>query len=87
MSRSDDYFKTDDKGRTILFHYAAIGDQEQVEDIIYRLPSAGLSGQRLALINHRDHEGLTAADVAAKSGHNEIASLLRAEADRINFFE
>ncbi|MFN2233942.1 MAG: hypothetical protein ACK2U1_06900 [Anaerolineales bacterium] len=87
MSRSDDYFKTDDKGRTILFHYAAIGDQHQVEKIIYGLPSAGLTSQRLALINHRDHDGLSAADVAAKSGHNAIASLLQAEADRINFFE
>ena len=87
MPASDDYFKTDDRGRTILFHYAAVGDQDQVEKIIYRLPSTGLSGQRRALINHKDHDGLTAIDVAKKCGHEEIASLLEVELVRINFFE
>ena len=87
MLKSDDYFKTDDRGRTILFHYAAVGDRDQVEKIIYNLPSTGLSGQRRALINHKDNDGLTAIDIATKSGHHEIASLLQAEVDRINFFE
>ena len=87
MSKSDDYFKTDDRGRTILFHYASVGDKDQVEKIIYSLPSTGLSGQRRALISHKDNDGLTAIDAAAKSGHEEIASLLQVELGRINFFE
>ena len=87
MSTSNDYFKTDDRGRTILFHYAFIGDKEQVEKIIYSLPSTGLSGQRRALINHKDNDGQTAMDLAQKSGHHEIATLLQVEIDRINFFE
>ncbi len=87
MLTSDDYFKTDDRGRTILFHYAAVGDKDQVEKIIYRLPATGLSGQRRALIGHKDKDGLTAIDVAMKNGHEEIATLLQVELDRINFFE
>ncbi len=87
MPIDNDYFKTDDKGRTILFYYSSIGNKDQVEKIIFSLPSTGLSGQRLALIKHKDNDGLTAIDVAINSGYNEIATLLEVEVDRINFFE
>ena len=46
-----------------------------------------MSPQRLALISKKDASGLTAADVAEQAGHDEIASLLRSEQGRMEFFE
>ena len=83
----NDLFKTDEKGRTTLFYAAEIGDVETVKAIIYRLVGTGVCCQRLALINHKDSEGLTAIDVAEKSGNDEIAGLLRGEKMRMEFFE
>ena len=83
----NDLFKTDEKGRTTLFYAAEIGDLEAVKAIIFKLAGTGVSCQRLALINRKDLEGLTAIDVAEKSGNDEIAGLLRAEKMRMEFFE
>jgi ankyrin repeat protein len=82
-----DFFKTDKRGRTTLFYAAEIGDIEAVKAIIYKLAGTGVSCQRLALINQKDLEGLTAIDVAAKAGHSEITELLRSEKMRMEFFE
>ena len=82
-----DLFKTDETGRTTLFYAAEIGDLEAVEAIIYKLAGTGVSCQRLALINRKDLEGLTAIDVAEKSGNDEIASLLHSEKMRMEYFE
>ena len=82
-----DLFKTDEKWRTTLFYAAEIGDLEVVEAILYKLAGTGVSCQRLALINHKDLDGLTAIDIAEKSGNDEIASLLRGEKMRMEFFE
>ena len=82
-----DFFKTDKRGRTTLFYAAEIGDIETVKAIIYKLAGTGVSCQRLALINRRDLEGLTAIDVAEKAGNSEIADLLRSEKMRMEFFE
>ncbi|RKX73451.1 MAG: hypothetical protein DRP60_11860 [Spirochaetes bacterium] len=81
------FFKTDGRGRTTLFYAAEIGDTEVVKVIIYKLAGTGVSCQRLALINHKDLEGLTAIDVAEKSGNSEIISLLQSEKMRMEFFE
>jgi len=86
MAHSD-LFKTDEKGRTTLFYAAEIGDFETVQAIIFKLVGTGFSCQRLALINHKDLDGLTAIDVAEKSGNDEIASLLRGEKMRMEYFE
>ena len=83
----NDLFKTDEKGRTTLFYAAEIGDLETVKAIIFKLAGTGVSCQRLALINRKDLEGLTAIDVAEKSGNDEIASLLRGEKMRMEYFE
>lgn len=80
-------FDVDDKGRTILFHYASIGDIKEVEKLICKLTGTGLSPQRLALIKHKDKEGLTAADVATAQGHQEIADLLNHEEVRMEYYE
>ena len=82
-----DLFKTDEKGRTTLFYAAEIGDLVTVEAIIYKLAGTGVSCQRLALINHKDLDGLTAIDVAEKSGNDKIAELLRGEKMRMEYFE
>ena len=82
-----DFFKTDKKGRTTLFYAAEIGDVETVKAIIYKLAGTGVSCQRLALINQRDLEGLTAIDVAEKAENREIVDLLRCEKMRMEFFE
>ena len=82
-----DFFKIDEKGRTTLFYAAEIGDIETVKAIIYKLVGTGISCQRLALINKKDLEGLTAIDVAAKAGNNEIAELLQSEKFRMEFYE
>ena len=82
-----DFFKTDTRGRTILFYAAEIGDLETVKAIIYKLAGTGLSPQRLALINLKDKTGLTAIDIAEQAGNSEIATLLRSEKGRMEFFE
>ena len=82
-----DFFKTDEKGRTTLFYAAETGDFEAVKAIIFKLVGTGVSCQRLALINRKDSEGLTAIDVAEKSGNDEIAELLRGEKMRMEYFE
>ena len=82
-----DFFKTDKKGRTTLFYAAKIGDIETVKAIIYKLAGTGVSCQRLALIDQKDLEGLTAIDVAEKAGNREIVNLLRCEKMRMEFFE
>jgi ankyrin repeat protein len=83
----NDFFKTDERGRTTLFYAAEIGDIEAVKAIIYKLVGTGMSCQRLALINKKDLEGLTAIDVAAKAGNSEITELLQSEKMRMEFFE
>jgi len=84
---SGDFFKTDNRGRTTLFYAAEIGDIEVVKAIIYKLVGTGVSCQRLALINQKDLEGLTAIDVAEKAGNSEVTELLRSEKMRMEFFE
>jgi len=83
----DDFFKTDGRGRTSLFYAAEIGDKETVEGIIYKLAGTGVSCQRLALINKKDADGLTAIDVAERAGNDEIADLLRGEKVRMEYYE
>ncbi|MBT7075603.1 MAG: hypothetical protein HN922_11900 [Anaerolineae bacterium] len=82
----DSFFKTDKRGCTTLFYAAEIGDMETVPAIIYKLAGTGMSPQRLALINRRDKEGLTAIDLAEEAGNSEIAELLRSERGRMEFF-
>ena len=82
-----DFFKTDKRGRTTLFYAAEIGDLETVKAIIYKLAGTGMSPQRLALINRKDTEGLTAIDLAEAAENDEIATLLRSEKGRMEFFE
>ncbi len=83
----NDFFKTDERGRTTLFYAAEIGDMETVKAIIYKLAGTGVSCQRLALINRKDLAGLTAIDVAAQAGNSEIVDLLQSEKMRMEFFE
>ena len=87
MSKNSDYFNIDDKGRTILFYYAATGNLSEVERIIFNLAGTGVSCQRYALIRIKDKEGYTAADIASKNGHIEIEKLLRSELGRMEYFE
>jgi ankyrin repeat protein len=82
-----DPFARDALGRTPLFYAAERGDLEEVHRIIFSLTGTGLSPQRLALIAIEDASGLTASDVAEQAGHDEIASLLRGEQGRMEFFE
>jgi len=77
----------DTRGRTPLFYAAEKGREEDVREMIFSLRGTGLSPTRLTLITTRDHAGLTAADVAQKNGHDEIARLLRAEQGRMEYFE
>lgn len=83
----EDFFKTDKRGRTTLFYAAEIGDIEAVKAIIYKLVGTGISCQRLALINRKDREGLTAIDAAEKAGNSDIVDLLRGEKIRMEYYE
>jgi ankyrin repeat protein len=74
-------------GRTPLFYAAEKGLEEEVREIIFSFRGTGMSPPRLALIAQEDVLGLTAADVAEENGHEEIASLLRSEQGRMEFFE
>ena len=87
MTHKSDLFARDSVGRTSLFYAAEGGDLEEVRRIIFSLTGTGISCQRLSLIEIRDSYGLTASDVAEHAGHKEIASLLRAEQGRMEFFE
>ncbi len=87
MTNRSDLFTRDATGRTPLFHIAERGDIEKVHQMIFSLAGAGMSCQRLALIQIKDSSGLTAADVAEGSGHKEIAELPRGEQMRMEFFE
>ena len=80
-------FEQDALGRTALFYAAEQGREEAVKEMIYRLRGTGLGPPRLALIAIQDHAGLTAADVAEQNGHEEIASLLRSEQGRMEYYE
>ena len=87
MPTRPDPFSRDSTGRTTLFDAAESGDMERVHRIIFSLAGTGLSCQRLGLIQIKDNAGLTASDVAAQSGHKEIARLLDREEGRMEFFE
>ena len=87
MTNNPGPFDQDSVGRTTLFYAAERGDIEQVRQIIYSLAGTGVWPQRLALLERKDSSGLTASDVAEQAGHKEIASLLRGEQMRMEFFE
>lgn len=74
-------------GRTPLFRAAEAGDLERVKEIIFSFRGTGLFPPRLSVIAQEDVLGLTAADLAEQNGHEEIASLLRSEQGRMEFFE
>ena len=71
----------------MLFAAAEQGRHEEVTQIIFSLAGTGFAPQRLALIAIEDNDGLTAADVAERGGHDAIADLLRGERARMEFFE
>ena len=85
--RRKSLFEKDAFGRTPLFYAAKKGLEEEVKEMIYSLRGTGFSPTRLALISIKDHVGLTAADVAERNGHIEIARLLRSEQGRMEYFE
>lgn len=87
LERDKGFFKRDARGRTPLFYAAEQGNEEEVRRLIFSLPGTGLSPARNALISIKDNEGLTAADLAERKGHQAIASLLRSEQGRMDFFE
>jgi hypothetical protein len=87
VTDQSDLYSQDSVGRTTLFYAAESGDIERVRRIIYSLSGTGLSLQRLSLLTIKDSSGLTASDVAEQAGHQEIASLLRGEQGRMEFFE
>ena len=84
---NQDIFDRDTIGRTTLFSAAESGNIDEVRRMIFSLSGTGLSLQRLSLILIKDVNGLTAADAAEQAGHEEIASLLRSEQGRMEFFE
>ena len=78
--------KTDELGRTELFLHAASGDLKAVEEIIFSLAGTGMCPQRLSMIEHKDMNGQTAADIAEQNGHAEISKLLHSEQGRMEYF-
>lgn len=87
MAAREDYSRTDEQGRTVLFFHAAVGNLSEVKRIIFGLAGTGVCCERLGFISHKDNNGLTAADIAARNGHTDIESLLRGEQGRMEFFE
>ena len=77
----------DAHGRTSLSYAAEEGLYQDVWDMIFTLSGTGVLPQRLGLIEVKDHDGLTAADVAEQNGHQAIADLLRGEMWRMECFE
>ena len=87
MKRGKDLFVRDSLGRTPLFYAVELGLMQEVRAMIFSLTGTGIFPQRLALLEKKDNEGLTAADVAEQNGHEEIAKLLRHEQIRMEYFE
>ena len=87
MGFEPDLFGRDADGRTALFKAAAGGDIEAVRQMIFSLAGTGVCCQRLSFIEIKDASGLTAAELAERNGHAEIADLLRSEQMRMSFFE
>jgi ankyrin repeat protein len=87
QGRGQALFHRDARGRTPLFYAAEEGLYQEVRDMIWSLSGTGVFPQRLGLIEIRDHDGLTAADVAERNGHKAIADLLRGETLRMEYFE
>jgi hypothetical protein len=83
----EEFFRTDKKGRTVLFYAAARGDEEILWALLRRLPGTGMSSARVSLIDHRDDNGDRAEDVAAAQGHEEASELLSHERIRIEYYE
>jgi len=79
--------KEDSRGRTALFHAVETGDLGFVKDVAFKFAGTGMSCQRLAQINHRDHQGETPIDLAQRLGHVEIAAFLSGEKMRMEYFE
>lgn len=77
-------FVVDDYGSTALFAAAEQGRYEEVTQIIFSLAGTGFAPPRLTLIAIEDIDGLTAADVAERGGHDAIADLLRGERARMD---
>jgi hypothetical protein len=80
-------FAKDEKGRTPLHHAAARGVESEVWAVLSKVRGTGIFPPRQGLIEIKDAEGLTAADLAERSGHAKIAELLRGEVSRMEFFE
>jgi ankyrin repeat protein len=87
MKATEQLFARDERGRTPLFDAAENGLTSEVERMIFGLAGTGIWPQRLGLIEIKDRDGLTAADVAEQRGHHEIADLLRREIWRMEYFE
>ena len=77
---TDDPFERDARGRTRLHYAAEQGHVAELERITDSLPGTGFYPRRLSLIEVKDGEGLTAADVAERAGHTAAAELLRYKA-------
>ena len=82
-----DPFAKDEKGRTALHHAAARGVETEVWAVLAKVRGTGAFPPRQGLIELRDADGLTAADLAERGGHAKIAELLRGEVSRMEFFE
>ena len=87
MTEDRDPFAVDQFGQTRLIRFAAQGDLDAVEKLVFSLPGTGCSCQRLALIKKADSAGKTAGDIAEENGHDEIAALLGREQRRMEWYE
>ena len=72
-SRLKHLLERDAFGRTQLFYAAEKGLEEEVREMIFSLRGTGMFPERLTLISIQDHSSLTAADVAERNSHEEIA--------------
>lgn len=83
---ASELFETDALGRTRLFYAAESGSLATAEKMIYRFPGTGFYPQRMGFIEKKDSQGFTAADVADQCGNEDVASLLRSELGRMEYY-
>lgn len=80
-------FTQDQMGRTALHHAAQRGDLDAAWGILRSVAGTGIFPPRKSLLEVRDHHGMTAADLAARAGHIEVAETLNHEWVRMELFE
>lgn len=72
---------------SLLFELSAAGRFQALKSYVLSFRGTGLACPRLALLQQRNPQGLTAAELARAQGWSKIADWLERERMRLEIFE